>query len=89
MAAPFFVALLLILLGIGAAGLQVQSIVGRWRDFERLHKGFGHALRWHAFDRCGGYYGRPISRASARVSRAVQRDHVHVDATLVSAEPGW
>jgi hypothetical protein len=29
----FFVTLLLILLAIGAAGLQVQTVVGRWRDY--------------------------------------------------------
>ena len=29
----FFVALLLILLAIGAAGLQVQAVVSRWRDY--------------------------------------------------------
>jgi hypothetical protein len=29
----FFVALLLILLAIGAAGLQVQTVVSRWRDY--------------------------------------------------------
>src|SRR5262249_47740897 len=29
----FFVALLLILLAIGAVGLQVQTVVSRWRDY--------------------------------------------------------
>jgi hypothetical protein len=29
----FFVALLLALLGIGAAGLQVQTVISRWRDY--------------------------------------------------------
>jgi ABC-type lipoprotein release transport system permease subunit len=29
----FFVGLLLILLAIGAAGLQVQTVVSRWRDY--------------------------------------------------------
>ena len=29
----FFLALLLILLAIGAAGLQVQAVVSRWRDY--------------------------------------------------------
>jgi ABC-type antimicrobial peptide transport system permease subunit len=29
----FFVALLLILLAIGAAGLQVQTVLSRWRDY--------------------------------------------------------
>jgi hypothetical protein len=29
----FFVALLLILLAVGAAGLQVQTVVSRWRDY--------------------------------------------------------
>jgi ABC-type antimicrobial peptide transport system permease subunit len=29
----FFVVLLLILLAIGAAGLQVQSVLSRWRDY--------------------------------------------------------
>jgi hypothetical protein len=33
----FFVALLLILLAIGAAGLQVQTVVSRWRDYGILH----------------------------------------------------
>src|ERR1700741_5505275 len=29
----FFVALLLILLAIGAAGLQIQTVLSRWRDY--------------------------------------------------------
>src|SRR5262249_11726219 len=29
----YFVALLLILLAVGAAGLQIQTVVSRWRDF--------------------------------------------------------
>jgi hypothetical protein len=29
----FFVALLLILLAIGAGGLQIQTVVSRWRDY--------------------------------------------------------
>jgi hypothetical protein len=33
----FFVALLLTLLAIGAAGLQVQTVISRWRDYGILH----------------------------------------------------
>jgi len=47
----FFIALLLILLAIGAAGLQVQTVLSRWRDYGILQAvGFtpGQVL---------GYYG--------------------------------
>src|SRR5437763_17207536 len=32
----FFVALFLALLGIGASGLQVQTVISRWRDYALL-----------------------------------------------------
>jgi hypothetical protein len=46
----FFVALLLILLAIGAAGLQVQTVLSRWRDYGILQAvGFtpGQVLLYH------------------------------------------
>jgi hypothetical protein len=47
----FFVALLLILLAVGAAGLQVQTVVSRWRDYGILQAvGFtpGQVLVYYA-----------------------------------------
>jgi ABC-type lipoprotein release transport system permease subunit len=48
----FFVALLLILLAVGAAGLQVQTVLSRWRDYGILQAvGFtpGQVLVYYGF----------------------------------------
>src|SRR5690242_18703878 len=48
----FFIALLLILLAVGAAGLQTQTVLGRWRDYGILQAvGFtpGQVLLYYGF----------------------------------------
>jgi ABC-type antimicrobial peptide transport system permease subunit len=48
----FFIALLLILLAVGAAGLQTQTVLSRWRDYGILQAvGFtpGQVLLYYGF----------------------------------------